>query len=668
MPEQATHRKMDFLVNTIIDYFASNNEMSLAFVVKPGVERLQVQSAVKTEKITPRQILVSHGVANGVNLSKLSEILNAVNEAKKEIEIDFLWENLLEKNGQLSVEDICKEYFGDTNPVNISALARVMLEDTVHFKRVQNQFTVNSREEAEKIEELRRQRAEKAALRERTVKWLADTLAAKPSEPPQPVPEEQELFISQVIDFLLRGANNEAVNLLSSASVKLNVREVAIRMLRNCGRFPEEADEFLLANGIHAGFSRTVLEETDKLEAFPEDAQRLDLTHLEVFSIDDEETMEIDDALSCRTEGDKTIVGIHIADPAYFVKKDTPIDLAAEDRPLSLYLPTTFVPMFPERLSHDLASLVQDKVRPSLTFTVTFDANGDIDDWSICSAKVKVTKRLTYVEADRMLESGNDSISDAMRKLETVSRKLHQYREEDGAVSLNRPEMKIRVRGEQITVEHVDQETPSHQMVGEFMILANNLAAKYALVHDIPVIYRAQEEPSEPVHPIRRYEPCLFDQMIRRMRRTHLSTYPAPHFGLGLDLYVQVSSPLRRYADLVILRQLSAHFANQPLPYRQEELFSILDNVDSTASQNKSLEREANKFWMLEYIARNCIGKEFDAIVVRQEGNLVLAEIDKLFERGVVYTRDHVKFGERIRVRIKDSSPKNGRLAMEMLN
>ena len=141
MPEKATHRKMDFLVNTIIDYFASNNEMSLAFVVKPGVERLQVQSAVKTEKITPRQILVSHGVANGVNLSKLSEIQNAVNEAKKEIEIDFLWENLLEKNGQLTVEDICKEYFGDTNPVNVSALARVMLEDTVHFKRVQNQLS-----------------------------------------------------------------------------------------------------------------------------------------------------------------------------------------------------------------------------------------------------------------------------------------------------------------------------------------------------------------------------------------------------------------------------------------------------------------------------------------------------------------------------------------------
>ncbi|MCR5381194.1 MAG: RNB domain-containing ribonuclease [Lentisphaeria bacterium] len=659
---------MDFLVNTIIDYFASNNEMALAIVVKPGVERLQVQSVAKTEKITPRQILTAHGTADGGNLSKLSEIQNAINDAMKEVETDFLWENLLEKGGQFSVEDICQEYFGDKQPINISALARVMLEDNVHFKRVQNQFTVNSREEAEKIETLKRQRAEKAALRERTMKWLSDTLAAKPAESPQPVPEEQETFIANTIDFLLRGANNEAVNLLSAASGKLNVREIAIRMLRNCGRFPEEADEFLLANGIHAGFSRSVLEETDKLDAFPEDSERLDLTKLEAFSIDDEETMEIDDALSCRTESDKTIVGIHIADPAYFVPKDTPIDLAAEDRPLSLYLPTTFVPMFPERLSHDLASLVKGKVRPSLTFTVTFDADGEMDDWTICSAKIKVSHRLTYKEADKMMESGEDSVSDALRKLDVISRKLKQYREEDGAVSLNRPEMKIRVRNDQITVEHIDQETPSHQMVGEFMILANNLAAKYALVHDIPVIYRAQEEPSEPVHPIRRYDPCLFDQMIRRMRRTHLSTYPAPHFGLGLDLYVQVSSPLRRYADLVILRQLSAHFANQPLPYKQEELFSILDNVDSTASQNKSLEREANKFWMLEYIARNCIGQEFDAIVVRQEGNLVLAEIDRLFERGVVYTRDHVRFGERLRVRIRDASSKTGRLAMEMLN
>ena len=362
------------------------------------------------------------------------------------------------------------------------------------------------------------------------------------------------------------------------------------------------------------------------------------------------------------------VVGIHIADPAYFVAKDDELDAAAEERPLSLYLPTTFVPMFPERLSHNLASLVQGEIRPSLTFIVAFDPDANIVEWKICSAKVKVAQRLTYIEADRMMEKGNDSISQAIRRLDAIARQLKKYREEDGAVSLNRPEMKIRVRNKQVFVEYVDQETPSHQMVGEFMILANNLAAQYALRNDIPVIYRAQEEPSEPVHPIHRYDPCLFDQMVRRMRRTRLSTYPAPHFGLGLDLYVQVSSPLRRYADLVILRQLSAHFANQPLPYKQEELFSILDKVDSTSNQNKYLEREANKYWMLEYIAQNCLGRIFPAMVVRQEGNLVLAEIDQLYERGVVYTRDHVRLGERITVRVREALPKSGRLVLEMLN
>lgn len=659
---------MDLLANTIVDYFASNNEMSLAFVVKPGAERFQVQGVSKTDKITPRQVLAIHGLIGKDSMNSLVEIQNAIHDAMNEVELDLLWEDLLEKGSSFSVEEICMEYFGDTKPVNLSAMARRLLEDNVHFKRVQNHFEVNSQEEAAKIEELRRQRAEKAALRERTKEWLANALNIKPSEPAIAVPEEQELFVSQVLEYLLRGSNNEAVNLLVAASTKLPPRQVAIRMLHNCNRFPEDADEFLLVNGIHSGFSKSVLEEAGKIEPFPEDSSRQDLTSLETFSIDDAETMEIDDALSCRMENDKTIVGIHIADPAYFVEKDDSLDLAAEDRPLSLYLPTTFVPMFPERLSHDLASLVKGQVRPSLTFTVTFDAENKMQDWSIGSAKIKVAKRLTYVEADQMMQSGDDSMSVAMRKLDAIAQNLRKYREIDGAVSLNRPEMKIRVRNKQISVEYVDQETPSHQMVGEFMILANNLAAKYALVHDIPVIYRAQDEPSEPVASLKHYEPCLFDQMVRRMRRTHLSTYPAPHFGLGLDLYVQVSSPLRRYADLVILRQLSAHFANQPLPYKQEELFAILDKVDSTSSQNKYLEREANRFWMLEYIAANCIGHEFNATVVRIEGNLVLGELEQLYERGLVYTRGHVHIGEQIRVRVRESSAKNGRLVLDMLN
>ncbi|MBR6057125.1 MAG: RNB domain-containing ribonuclease [Victivallales bacterium] len=658
---------MDFLVNTIVDYFAAN-DMSLAVVIKPGAERFQVQGVSKTEKITPRQVACTHGQAGKDTLSSLVEIQNAIRTVMQEIETDLLWDALLEKGGSPTLDEICQEYFGDTKPINISALARVMLQDSVHFKRVQNHFEINSKEEAEKILALRRERAEKAALRERTTAFLAAALARKEPEPFVQVPEEQELFISQVIEFLLRGANSEAVNLLAAAREKLNVREIAIRLLRNTNRFPEDADEFLLVNGIHAGFSKSVLEKAESLKDFPADSDRLDLTELEAFSIDDEETMEIDDALSCRVDGENTIVGIHIADPAYFVAKDDELDAAAEERPLSLYLPTTFVPMFPERLSHNLASLVCGEIRPSLTFIVTFDSEANIVDWKICSAKIKVAQRLTYVEADRMMENGSDSVSSAIRQLDRIAKLLKKYREEDGAVSLNRPEMKIRVRNGQVFVEYVDQETPSHQMVGEFMILANNLAARYALRNDIPVIYRAQEEPSEPVSTLKHYDPCLFDQMVRRMRRTRLSTYPAPHFGLGLDLYVQVSSPLRRYADLVILRQLSAHFANKPHPYRQEELFSVLDNVDSTSNQNKYLEREANKYWMLEYIAKNCLGRIFPAMVVRQEGNLVLAEIDQLYERGVVYTRDHVRLGEKITVRVRESLPKSGRLVLEMVN
>ncbi len=659
---------MDYLLQTIVDFFSGNNELCLGVVTKPGSERFQVQGATKTERVAHRQVLVVHGLSQGDVLSSLASVQSSIQEAMLEIDLELLWDDLLEQGGEPSMADISQAYFGDSDPVHISALGRKMLLDTVHFKRVQNGFAANSREEAAEILALRQARAEKAALRERTGLWVAKVLEYKIGDPYVEVPQEQETFVAQTIDYLLNGVNNEAVNILGRAHEKQSAREVGVRLLKNTGRLPEGSDEFLLVNGIHAGFSKSVLDAADALEEFPADDPRLDLTNLLVFSIDDEETMEIDDALSCQREGDNLIVGIHIADPAFFVQKDDSIDLAAEERPLSMYLPTTTVPMFPARLSHDLASLVAGRVRPSLSFRVVFNGAGELLDWSFASAKVKVAHRLTYDDANQKLSSGTCDVSESLRDLLFVAKKLHEYREECGGVSLNRPEMRVRVSGGKITVEHVDQETPSHQLVGEYMILANHLAAKYALMNDIPVIYRAQEDPSEPVRTLKRYNPCLFDQMVRRMRRTHLSTYPAPHFGLGLDLYTQVSSPLRRYADLVIQRQLSAHFASRPLPYKQEELFSVLDKVDRTSGQNRSLEREANKYWMLEYIARNCIGQEFEAMVVRQEGSLVLAEVLGLYERGVVYTRDSVRVGEILNVTIREALPKAGRLVMDMID
>ena len=662
---------MDFLEQTVVDYLGSN-EMCLGVVVKSGTDRVQVRGATQQqEKVKVANIVAEHGMVYGNDvLGKLATVQSAIRDAMADVDLELLWEDVLANGCEPELSALAAHYFGEATAVQISALARKLLEDGTLFQRKQLQFTARTREEIDELERLRAMRAERAAAKERTRQWL-DGVLDHQGETPAPVPEEQEGFLRLATDYLLCGFNSDAVNILSAAREKINAREVALRLLRVTDRMPAGVDEFLLANGIHAGFSSAVLEHADTLTPYDGNSHREDLSGLELFSIDDEETREIDDALSCSRDDEQNyLVGIHIADPACFVGKDDPLDAAAVERPLSLYLPTTTVMMFPERVGCNLASLVAGELRPALSFQVKFSSEGALLDWRFVPAAVRVRHRLDYHGADERLASPDgdgDSVTVALRDLLFLAGKLRAGRETAGAVQLNGPELKIRVRGSVVTVTPEDSDSPSHQLVSEFMILANHLAAKYALHHDLPVIYRTQDQPSSPVTSVKEYDPYLFEQQVKKMKRTRLSTHPQAHFGLGLDLYTQISSPLRRYADLVIQRQLSAHFLGKELPYSHEELFGVLDNVDRTASQNRSLEREANKYWLLEYLRREKVGTEVGATIVRAEGSLILAEIDGFAERGVVMTRSRMTPGEHVRLRIRDAIPNAGRLVLEPL-
>ena len=663
---------MAYSSGTILDYF-SGNEFVLGTVVKDGGGgRIQVK-AVATEistKIPNKQVVASYG--QPADRQAAAAIVSQIDTESAAVDPAFIWEIFVDAPGEHSFEEIADSYYGDREPLHISALARALSRDTTHFRRLQNAFAsihVRSREEAEEYVAQMKMRTEKAAQREKCIAWLSEVIGYKGAEP-FPVPPEYEKLITNAIDYIMCGTNSEAVNLLSRTVVldRKNARDNAIALLKKTGRMPEGADEFLLANGIHAAFPKSVMEYAESLDGEFEQAERTRVEEPLVFSIDDAETREIDDALSCRRDGDEYIVGVYIADPACYVSKGDPLDETAEERPLSLYLPTTTVKMFPDRLSCDLASLIAGKPRPTLAFTMRMNREGEILDWEIKSAIVTVTRRLTYVEADALLESTapeDAPLAQALGNLLAMADNSRAFREADGAVVLNRPELRIRVSNGEVTVEPEDQEGPSHRLVAEFMVLTNSLAARYALRNEIPVIYRVQDPPSGPVTSVHQYEPYFFEQQVRKMKRTRLSTYPQPHFGLGLDLYIQISSPLRRYADLVMHRQLAAHALGKELPYTQEELFVVLNNVESTASQNRTLEREANKYWLLEYLRRNCIGQSMEATVMWVEGAMVLAELDTYCERGVVMTRDKPMLGEKIRVTIKEVYPDSGRLVLQ---
>lgn len=656
------------LENHIVDYLGSN-ELVLGVVLRQHQDRLQVQiDGGRHERASARQVVAVHGRVTGDPDRALHALQERIALAMAEVDIVLLWETLQGRDGVIPIPEMAREYFGESTPVRLSALARCLAADPIRFRRKGLEFSVRSREEAAEVEDLRRRRAEKAAIREQARQWIGEVVG-RHAGGPVPVPEALRDVVRQTRDFLLAGHNSEAVNLLAEvAGSHRTPREVALDLLTRTGSLPPDADPFLLVNGIHAGFSVAVLECAQGLEPYAGDSNRADYTGVETFSIDDDDTREVDDALSIERHGDRTLVGIHIADPAHFVAKGDLLDQAAVDRPLSMYLPTTTVMMFPERLSCDLASLSQGQLRAALSFRVTFTPDGTIEDWEFSGAQVRIARRLSYDDADALLAAPDSSLGTALTELLRLSETLAAARAQAGAFTLSRPEPKIHVHDGQISVKLLDPNSPSRRLVAEMMVLANRLTAEYALRHDIPVIYRVQDPPSEPVRSVTQYDPVEFERQIRKLKRTRLSTIPQPHCGLGLELYTQISSPIRRYADLVLARQLDAHVEGRPFPYSQVELLGVLEAVERTSQQNRALEREARRRWLLEYVSRYRAGEDIEGTVVTRDGRFTLMELDGVLERGVLFTRGAVQLGQRVRARVRDVQPKEGKLALDMVS
>ncbi|MCK5803719.1 MAG: RNB domain-containing ribonuclease [Lentisphaeria bacterium] len=640
--------------------FLSGGKIRIGHVVRASKSKLQVQSEDgRSERVAAKQLVALHPGGD------VASVRGSVEALRVDMELELLWEEMLERGGEPNLSEMSDAYFGNTEPVSLMALAGALLSDPAHFRSRGVDFAPRSREEAAEIEELKRRRSEKAARRERVLEWLSIILSLKKDDRID-VPEDLTDFVRQASEFLLCGHNSEATTLLHSAHKKRPAPEVALAVLTHTGSLPEGTDPFLLVNGIHAGFSKAVLEAADALPSYVPDPDRADYTALEAFSIDDEVTREVDDAISVERDGDDILIGVHIADPSYFVEKDAPLDRVAKERPLTLYLPTTTALMLPDRISCDLASLSVGATRPSLSFLARFGADCVLKDWSFSCAQVKLSRRLTYVEADALIAGGeNDSMGSALRSLLPIVSSLRKERMERGAFVLRRPEMRVRVHGEEIEVVRQQSDTPSHDIVSELMVLANGLSALYALRNDIPVIYRVQDPPNSPVQSVLEYDPVAFGIEIRKLRRTRLSTHPQGHTGLGLDVYIQVTSPIRRYADLVMQRQLAAHLRGDPLPYELNELFEIVSNVDSTSVRHRGLEREANRHWMLEYLLRDRLGDEFDAVVVGRNERQTFAELDEVFERGQIRTKEDRRVGDRLRAKVVGAQPKDGILLLE---
>ena len=365
----------------------------------------------------------------------------------------------------------------------------------------------------------------------------------------------------------------------------------------NLKESPEKAHKLLLETGLWditrnpypLRWGLSTKSATEGLSSPPEE----DRTEIPGFSyaIDNEGSTDPDDAVAY----DGKYLWVHIADPASTVMPDSSIDKAACQRGATLYIPEGAARMLCEDCLEDYALGLKEKSR-ALSFRILLNSEGGIEECQVMKTIVNV-KRLTYQEADKIKDS------DELKPLFDIARKNIERRNKSGAVQITMPEIQIRLEGEEKKVVITNHpHTESSEMIREMMLLAGEGAAKFAFRNNIPFPFVSQEAPTIPED----IPEGLAGQFkLRRcMRKRNVGVTPGMHSGLGLALYSQVTSPLRRYSDLIAHQQLRAFIDGKKLMDKDTMLMKISEG-DAGAMAAKKAERNTNMHWTLVYLLQN---------------------------------------------------------------
>lgn len=417
-----------------------------------------------------------------------------------------------------------------------------------------------------------------------------------------------------------------------------------------------EMNVILINNGFDIHHPENVLREAAELpaEITPEDiASRKDFRKVTTFTIDPEDAKDFDDALSVRfmKNGDVE-VGIHIADVTHYIRPGMALDKEALRRGNSVYLVDRVIPMLPERLSNNICSLRPHEDRLTFSAVFVFDKNHRIKAEWFGKTIIHSDRRFTYEEAQEVLETGEGDFFKELHYVNQLAKRLRKKRFEKGAIDFNVEEVRFRLDKDGVPVEaYVKERKDAHMLIEEFMLLANRKVATYihekGKGHEIPFVYRVHDHPNqEKVAELARFAKELGFTMkidtprqiaasynrlieeaeknpalklleplaIRTMAKAAYSTYNIGHYGLAFSHYTHFTSPIRRYADVLVHRILFANLGKKVHREDREQLESQCKHISLQERKAMEAERESIKFKQVEFIQKH-VGEVFEGLV-----------------------------------------------------
>ena len=384
---------------------------------------------------------------------------------------------------------------------------------------------------------------------------------------------------------------------------------------------------------------------------------RLDLTHLKSYAIDSENTKDPDDAISL--DGD--YLWIHIADVASMIKPNSEIDKDARARGTSLYLPEKVISMIPYKIV-ELLGLGLNEVSPSLSFKIKVDANGEPFCEKIALAMVKV-KRISYKEVDELINQ------EPFSTINSIINRFYQRRKRNGSRDIFLPETDIKIKSKmeffgnsmlkinnnedisklEINLTEIENSS-SRQMVSNAMLLTGEAVANWLAKNNIPAPFVCQTAPLE------LKEPKTLSEMLsylKTFQKSKLCLSPDKHFGLGLEKYVRVTSPLRRYSDLLVHQQIRAFLLNKEELIDSKEMEEKMTESEFTSYNCTIASRLSYKHWKLFYI-KYFSDRKFDGILMDKRNGKGIVLIPELAIDVKVQNIKTIELDTKLKISITD--------------
>ena len=385
---------------------------------------------------------------------------------------------------------------------------------------------------------------------------------------------------------------------------------------------------------------------------------RLDLRNKMIFTIDGDDTKDIDDAIEIeKLPNGNYKLGVHIADVSYYVKENTPLDEEAYKRGTSVYLANTVIPMLPHYLSNGICSLNPNVDRLTISCIMEIDSTGEIVNYDIAESAIKSNIQMTYKKVNSILEDniipeGYEAYVDSLRMMKELADILRQNKIRRGYIDFNIDEPKIITdeNGQCIDVKLRERGT-GEKIIEDFMIAANETVARHISYIDYPFIYRVHGEPNEEkinnflnfvsllghsVHKINKITPKAMQQLLeelksvkeynilsslllRSMQKAVYDKNNIGHFGLASKCYTHFTSPIRRYPDTTVHRLLRTYLFNKninmdTIKYWDQKLIALCEHTSERERASIECEREVDDMKMAEYMEKH-IGEEFTGVV-----------------------------------------------------